>query len=160
MTTHPKTGPWGTELIARPKTNVRGGVRSKPVTPTPAAELTGFDLRQAVEGASRGLASESGEQAERLRHALAEAQAKREQFWVDTCREVWQMRTALRQAVDYHARYGCRFVAPSTQQVGHVLSALDAALPFWDRDHPELFFQTLELNFPELVRAGKNQFRR
>jgi hypothetical protein len=33
-----------------------------------------------------------------------------------------------------------------------VLEALDAAMPLWDRDHPELFYQALELNFPQLVR--------
>jgi hypothetical protein len=31
-----------------------------------------------------------------------------------------------------------------------VLTALDAAVPAWETLHPELFYQTLELNFPEL----------
>jgi hypothetical protein len=36
--------------------------------------------------------------------------------------------------------------------VQHILDALDSAAPFWDKEHPELFYQTLQLNFPELVR--------
>jgi hypothetical protein len=35
-----------------------------------------------------------------------------------------------------------------------VLDALDGAMPLWDKEHPELFYQTLEINFPELVRRG------
>ena len=38
------------------------------------------------------------------------------------------------------------------EQVQEVLDALDSALPVWDREHPELFYQTLELNFPQLVK--------
>jgi hypothetical protein len=37
-------------------------------------------------------------------------------------------------------------------QVQHILDALDAALPNWEREHPDLFYKTLELNFPELLR--------
>jgi hypothetical protein len=33
------------------------------------------------------------------------------------------------------------------------LDALDAAMGSWDRDYPQLFYQALELNFPELRRA-------
>jgi len=37
-------------------------------------------------------------------------------------------------------------------QVQSILEALDSALPAWDRDSPEMFYRTLELNFPELLR--------
>jgi hypothetical protein len=47
---------------------------------------------------------------------------------------------------------GCRFFAPNYEQVQEVLDALDNAMPLWDHDNPELFYQTLELNFPHLAR--------
>jgi len=76
----------------------------------------------------------------------------RQQFWVDTCREITQMHATSKQAIDFYRRFGCRFCEPTREQVDDVLSALDAAMPQWDTLHPELFYQTLELNFPELVR--------
>ena len=51
-----------------------------------------------------------------------------------------------------YMKYGCRFVPPTHDQVQEVLDALDAASPVWDLDNTQLFYQTLELNFPELVR--------
>jgi len=74
------------------------------------------------------------------------------EFWEDTCREVTEMRLASKQVIDLYREYGCRFCAPSHSQVQNVLDALDSAAPRWEKDHPELFYQTLELNFPELVR--------
>jgi hypothetical protein len=66
------------------------------------------------------------------------------------------MRSA--HALALHRSYGCRFSSPSLQQVQGILNALDAALPSWERDHPELFFQTLELNFSELLRGESTGF--
>jgi hypothetical protein len=60
------------------------------------------------------------------------------------------MQAACGQVLDFYRKYGCQFEAPSHKHVQEVLSALDPAVPAWDRDHPELFYQTLELNFPEL----------
>jgi hypothetical protein len=77
----------------------------------------------------------------------------RQQFWIDTCREVREMRLVSPRKSELHQQHGCRFSVPTTQQVQFILNALDSALPGWDRNHPELFYQTLELNFPELVRA-------
>lgn len=76
----------------------------------------------------------------------------RQEFWVDTCREITQMHGTCRHAIDLYRKFGCRFCEPTHAQVNEVLGALDAAMPEWDRLHPELFYQTLELNFPELVR--------
>ena len=77
---------------------------------------------------------------------------EREDFWADTCREITQMQHASQEAVELYRRYGCRFCAPGRQQVQYVLGALDSAVPHWEKEHPELFYQTLELNYPELVK--------
>ena len=77
---------------------------------------------------------------------------ERKEFWADTCREMTQMHIASKEVMDLYRKHGCRFCEPTLGQVDEVLKALDSAMPFWDRVHPELFYQTLELNFPELVR--------
>ena len=76
----------------------------------------------------------------------------RVEFWADTCREVTDMRVASKEVIDLYRNYGCRFCAPTHRQVQNVLDALDGAMPTWEKEHRELFYQTLELNFPELVR--------
>jgi len=77
---------------------------------------------------------------------------EREGFWADTCREITQMQHASPEVVLLYRQHGCRFCTPGRLQVQHVLQALDSAAPGWEKQHPELFYQTLELNFPELVR--------
>ncbi len=79
-------------------------------------------------------------------------QAVRLEFWVDTCREITQMQAASSQTIALYQKHGCRFLEPTHSQVQQVLQALDGALPEWEKEHSELFYQTLELNFPELVR--------
>jgi len=76
----------------------------------------------------------------------------REEFWANTCREITEMQHPSQPAIDLYRKHGCRFFAPGRQQIQYVLSALDAAVTGWEKEHPELFFQTLELNYPELVR--------
>src|SRR5271165_3366225 len=76
---------------------------------------------------------------------------EREDFWADTCREITQMVHSSHEAVELYRQYGCRFCVPGRQQVQYVLMALDSAVPRWEKEHPELFYQTLELNYPELV---------
>ena len=78
----------------------------------------------------------------------------REDFWADTCRDTPQMQHPCHEIVELYRQYGCRFCTPGRQQVQYVLTALDSAAAGWDKDHPELFFQTLELNYPELVKRG------
>jgi hypothetical protein len=62
--------------------------------------------------------------------------------------------------LELHRQYGWQFLAPSPAQVQQVVDALDSAMPFWDRDHLGLFYQTLQLNFPDLLRHLHHQFRR
>ncbi len=85
---------------------------------------------------------------------------RRREFWIDTCREVLEMRTASPRVLELHRQHGCRFAAPTRPQVQYILEALDSALPGWDREHPELFYQTLEMNFPELLRVRGGHSRR
>jgi len=79
---------------------------------------------------------------------------EREDFWADTCREVTQMQHASPETIDLYRRFGCRFCVPGRQIIDYVLGALDSAVPKWEKEHPELFFQTLELNYPELLRRA------
>ncbi len=62
------------------------------------------------------------------------------------------MQVSSHDTIELYRKFGCRFCEPTRGQVEEVLTALDSAMPKWDTLHPELFYQTLELNFPELVR--------
>jgi hypothetical protein len=84
--------------------------------------------------------------------APAAESVARLEFWVDTCRELKDMRIASVKIYELRQRFGFRFHMPSCEQVEEILGALDGAMPAWEQDNPELFFQTLELNFPDLVR--------
>jgi hypothetical protein len=77
--------------------------------------------------------------------------AKRQEFWLDTCRGVAHMHVACVQVQSLYRKHGCRFAEPTLEQIRGILDALDRAIPQWEREHPELFYQTLELSFPELV---------
>jgi hypothetical protein len=84
--------------------------------------------------------------------ALSTSVIAREDFWADTCREITQMQHASKEVVELYRKFGCRFCPPGRQQILDILSALDAAVPRWEQEHPELFFQTLELNHPEMLK--------
>lgn len=77
--------------------------------------------------------------------------AKRQEFWLDTCRGFAHIKFACAQIQELYRKYGCRFAEPTLQQVRGILDALDGAAPRWETEHPELFYQTLELSFPELL---------
>ena len=111
-----------------------------------------YALRLSIEHTRTALAEAGTDQIERLQHSLALAIAKRREFWTDTCRDPAQMHARSAPVLGLYMKYGCRFVPPTHDQVQEVLDALDAASPVWDRDNTQLFYQTLELNFPELVR--------
>jgi len=83
--------------------------------------------------------------------AIAE-ETERLEFWLDTFRDVKEMQVASVKVYELRQKHGCHFLLPRREQVEDVLKALDTAIPAWDRDHPEFFYQTLELNFPELAR--------
>ncbi len=74
------------------------------------------------------------------------------EFWADTCRDVNLMHHGSKEVIELYRKQGCRFFEPGHDQVQNVLEALDSAMPLWEKTHPELFYQTLELNFPELVK--------
>ena len=78
----------------------------------------------------------------------------RQEFWLDTCREVAQMHIRSNPVLELYRRFGCRFCLPTHEQVQSVLAALDSAMPNWEKLHPQLFYQTLELNYPDLVRRA------
>ena len=109
-------------------------------------------LRAAVETSHRALAASPDGP-----NVKADAAASihcRQEFWLDTCRDVKEMRIGSVPVFELYQMQGCRFFPPNHEQVQELLDALDAAMSLWDRDNPELFYQTLELNFPHLVRRG------
>ncbi len=65
------------------------------------------------------------------------------------------MRIGSTHVVELYRQFGCRFLPPTRQQAEDILAALDAAMPGWEQQHPELFYQTLELNFRELLRVPR-----
>ena len=71
---------------------------------------------------------------------------------MDTCRDPAEMKTHVPEVREFYMKYGCQFVVPTHEQVQEILDALDSALPDWDRNRADLFYQTLELNFPGLRR--------
>jgi hypothetical protein len=79
-------------------------------------------------------------------------QPSRSECWADTCRELTRMRNRSARGIGLYQQFGCRFWPPDCAQVESILSALDAALPESELQHLELFYQALELNYPELLR--------
>ena len=78
--------------------------------------------------------------------------ARRLEFWLDTFREMKDMRVSSAQVYELRQRHGHRYFKPNSDQVQDILQALDEGMPGWERDCPEVFYQTLELNFPGLLR--------
>lgn len=115
-----------------------------------STRMHAYHLRAAAEKARQSLALTP--EAPNVRADASTTTCSRREFWLDTCRDVREMRISSMQVFELYQRLGCRFFAPTPDQVQVVLEALDAAMPLWDRDHPELFYQALELNFPQLVR--------
>ena len=114
-----------------------------------STKLHAYRLRVAAENARRALTANP--EAPNVKADVVSTSASRAEFWQDTCREVKEMHLGSVQVFELYQQYGCRFFAPSRAQVEEVLKALDGAMPVWDRDHLGLFYQTLELNFPDLV---------
>lgn len=109
-------------------------------------------LRQAAEEAKQKLAANP--EGPNVRADAASTVNARLDFWMDACRDVKEMRLGSVHVMELYQNYGCRYLTPTPAQAQELLGALDGALPTWDREHPELFFQTLELNFPHLVRRS------
>jgi hypothetical protein len=125
---------------------------SSPVIVGITAREEAARLRAAVEETRQGAARAAVPELRSAQERLDAALASRQDFWIDTCREVGQMHISSAEVFELYRCFGCRFCTPSPQEVQEVLDALDAALPRWDFEHPELFYQTLELNFTEVVR--------
>lgn len=139
---------------------IRGlGGSSQPAASATAVEerprVSPLQLRHKAERAKREMATAGWSKTEKMAHELATAMAERQQFWMDTCQGTTKSEVACMDIPELYQKYGCRFEAPSRADVQYILDALDQAMPTWDKDHPELFFQTLELNFPSLVRRPK-----
>jgi hypothetical protein len=115
-------------------------------------EIGPYQLRQGVESAQRTLNCAGPENRKSCQEAYDSAVSRRQQFWADTCREVSQMRGGSKACLELYRKHGCLLNTPTPFQVQQVLDALDSAMPVWDKEHPELFFETLSLNFPELAR--------
>jgi hypothetical protein len=128
-------------------------VAQEPAIPVPVRQSPKEDaylLRTAVEQAGKAVSAARREDLHAAEQTLGIAVSKREMFWIDTCRDPMRMQAACGAVLDFYRKYGCGLEAPSNRQVREVLSALDSALPQWERQHPELFYKTLELNYPEL----------
>jgi len=120
--------------------------------PRPAQPETAHQLRVAAEKAKRAVADSRASEIGMREQDYALALSRRRDFWVHSCSEMGKVSIVSVQAQELYQKHGCRFVAPSPKQAQHILEALDSAMPSWDKDHPELFFETLQINFPELVR--------
>src|SRR6266404_3254046 len=118
------------------------------VTPHETAD----HLRLTMEEARQVIVDSGRNHIEDSKDALASAVAKRQEFWLDTCRQTAKMSVNSPQVQELYQKHGCRFVEPTRKQVQYILEALDSVMPHWEGKHPELFYQTLELNFPELMR--------
>jgi hypothetical protein len=119
-----------------------------------AAAPDAYQLRTKAEKARLAVAEAGKARTEKSEHQLDVAVVERQEFWLDTCREAGKSRGSSMQIFELYQKHGCRFTTPARTEVQYILDALDSAMPFWDRDHPELFYQTLELNFPGLLRRA------
>jgi len=55
------------------------------------------------------------------------------------------------QVQELYRKQRLSFYRTDPRSGSRILDALDRAMPQWESNHPELFYQTLELSFPELV---------
>ena len=123
-----------------------------PQIPPADAGHAPHDFRIAVNNARLALTNAETRNLAFKQQSLNSAIARRQQFWLDTCAETAHMKVPSRSVMDLHQKHGCCFMPPTAAQVQEILDALDSASPCWDHDCPEVFFQTLSLNFPLLLR--------
>jgi len=115
-----------------------------------SAKMHAFRLHAAVEAAEEVLAETPDRPGARA--DVQAALGARQRFWLDTCREGRDLQAASAEALEFHQQLGARYFTPTWEEVAEVLEALDRAMAEWDKDHPELFYETLKLNFPSLLR--------
>ncbi len=138
------------ELIKDLRRHPGGGAELPADTARHDAALQAFELRKQVESCQKQVSMQGSAQNQT---ALANARLARQEFWINTCLDPSRMKSPSTPIVGLYREFGCRFEPPTHEQTQEILDALDAALPVWERDHPELFYKTLELNFKELVRS-------
>ena len=151
---HPLTKTEAAELIAKYGGPVE---RLASVMDHPSLDRSrheAYELRLSVEKARQRANSGEEYDSANAQLDLALAVSKRQRFWIDTCCDPRQMQAASGQVVDFYRKFGCRFDPPTNKAVQEMLDALDSAMPAWEREHPALFYQTLELNFPHLLRRA------
>ncbi len=131
-------------------------VVTEPSAPIPVGRISEstrihvFQLRLTVEAAEGALVENPDRPGGKA--DVHSAVSARQRFWLDTCRDGFDLQAASAQAIEFHDHYGLHFFPPTWDEVAEVLAALDCGLPGWDQDHPELFYETLRLNFPSLLR--------
>jgi hypothetical protein len=140
------------ELIQSLGGEIAPAVPVPPIIVHQTAKKDALALKEELQNAARAVSEARRENLQMAQQDLAIAISRRQMFWIDTCRDPTRMQAACGQILEFYRKYGCQFEAPSHKQVQEVLSALDTAVPEWDQDHPDLFYQTLELNFPELLK--------
>lgn len=140
----------------RPSSQPPARVVAEPSAPLPVGRISestrihAFQLRLTVEAAEGALAQNPDRPGGKA--DVHSAVSARQRFWLDTCRDGFDLQAACAQAIEFHDHYGLHFFPPTWDEVVEVLSALDGGMPGWDQDHPELFYETLRLNFPSLLR--------
>ena len=117
---------------------------------TEEEEIEHWEANKRVEDAEMRV--EAAEQAiEDAKDDLANAKESRVFFWEATITNEAGYEYCP-QYYDLHHDYGYRFKVPTKKQIQSILDAQDAASATWDTEMPEVFFETLELNFPKLRR--------
>jgi hypothetical protein len=115
-----------------------------------SARMHAFKLRAALDNAKLALAANPN--GPNVRADFTSRTSMRREFWLDTCRNPKEMMIGSVQVLEFYQNHGARFFSPTSEQIQEILDALDVAMPTWDKDHPELFYMTLEINFPNLLR--------
>lgn len=140
----------------RPAVQAPAKLAREPSAPIPVGRISesarghAFQLRLTVEVTEGALAQNPDRPGGKA--DVHSAVSARQRFWLDTCRDGFDLQAACAQAIEFHDHYGLHFFPPTWDEVAEVLAALDDGMPGWDQDHPELFYETLRLNFPSLLR--------
>src|SRR6266849_2368121 len=105
----------------------RGYKPEHPLTKNEAADLIrnfGGQPETLTTSTSIGIPVEASAGAPYDFHTAVEI-ARRQEFWVDTCRDVHEMKLASRPIINLYHKHGCLLYPPSPCQVQAVLDALD-----------------------------------
>ena len=149
---HPLSRVEAAQLIGELRRHPEGGGLMTPRPALQTADPPPYGLRMAVQNARQALLQATASRLAECEHRLNSAIQKRQEFWMDTCRDPIDMKTHVTEVRELYMKHGCQFIVPTHEQVQEILDALDSALPDWDRNRADLFYQTLELNFPVLRR--------